>query len=280
MISISNSIYLSLTDSLGKRPIIGWHSVVTTTGLSASSEDTDYPILNAWNPDTASFWRSDAVPTSGIIYIYINNPDDIPIDYLGIARHNFGSTGCAYTLQDSLNSVDWTDVVSSKTPTTDRAIVEYFDASTEPFWRLKLEPNGATPPELAHIKLGTALILQRPIYVGHRPATLGLVSSRSTDLGDSGQYIGQVVTRRWHQTDCIQKNTYPDWVRNYLTPFIDHTQLNREDDDTAQGAFFFAWRPTDYPLEVIYGWTEDNIMPRNQLPNGRMEYEFRIQGVV
>lgn len=278
MINISNALYITAIPTLGNRPIIGWQSIITTSNFSVTSETDDRPALNLWNPDTTALWESDTPPTDGIINIDIANSAMDPIDYIGIARHNFGTAGIQYVLQNSTDDVTYTDVTTARTPTDDRAIVEYFDQSTAEFWRLQLDCP-STAPTIAHIKLGEALILQRPMYVGHKPETLAEYCQSITNVSDTGQYLGQVVTRRWQRGACKQQNTAPDWVRTYLVPFIQHTKLSRDDDGTPQGPFFYAWRPAAYPLEVIYGWVDGNIVPSNQRPNGMMEYEFAITGI-
>lgn len=279
MINISNSLYISQLDTLGDRPLIGWQSIVTTSNLSATSELTSRPLINMWNPDTNLYWESDTVPSSGLIYIYIENSLSKSIDYLGIARHNFGSAGIEYTLQESDDDITYTDVTTARTPSDDRAIVDYFDQSNSAYYRIELN-CGSTAPIIGHIKLGASLILQRPMYVGHKPETLGRFRKSITNVSDTGQYLGQVVVRRWQRGEVRQQHTDPTWVREVLQEFIKHVALDRDDDDTAQGPFFFAWRPADYPLEVIYGWTDDEIQPNNQMSyGGLMEYGFNVTGL-
>lgn len=278
MITISNALYLTAIPTLGNRPIIGWQSIITTSALSASEELAARPVVNLWNPDTTSLWEADVVPTDGLIYVNIGNPTFESVDYIGIARHNFGTGGIEYTLQESDDNVIFTDVTTSRTPSDDAAIVDYFDQRTSEYFRLKLN-CGATAPSIAHIKLGVALILQRPMFVGYEPLTLSRFSRSITNASDTGQYLGDVVVRRWQRGSVRQQHTSGSWIRQYLVPFIQHVKLDRADDGTPQGPFFFAWRQAEYPLETIYGWTNDDIVPRNQLPNGMMEYSFTITGI-
>lgn len=276
MIYISNALYLAAITTLGKRPILGWQSIVTLANLNATSEDAERPIENAWNPDTSQYWQAS---TDGTIHITIDNPNQDPVDYLGIARHNFGGAAVGFTLEESDNGIDWTDVFTEQFVDDNRAIVHYFDEISALHFRLKMVSDG-TNPRIAHIKLGQALILPRPIYVGHSPSTLSPRARRIVNGSETGQYLGQIVTRRWHESSCKQENLDPAWVRNNLFDFIQHTQNSLPDDGSAQGTFFWAWRPADYPREIIYAWTEDTIEPSNQRPNGFMEFSFKMQGVL
>jgi hypothetical protein len=275
MIYISNALYLSNLAEYGKRPALGWHSIITRSNITATSATADRPVENLWTPDTSLAWEASG---TGTIYINIDNTAAKSVDYLGIAKHNFGSGGIEYTLQSSLDNVAWSDVFAPKVVTTDRAIVHHFDSTDAPYLRLRMVAV-TDAPIIAHMKLGELLILEQPMYVGHAPATLSPRAKRITNGSESGQYLGQVITRRWYESECKQENADPAWVRSNLADFIDHVQIGRADDGTAQGTFFFAWRPADYPNELIYGWTDDDIKPTNQRPNGMMEYSFSIQGV-
>lgn len=279
MINISNALYITALPTLGNRPIVGWQSIITLSNLSASEELASRPAINLWNPDTYLVWEADVVPTDGLIYITIENTGSDAVDYIGIAKHNFGTAGIEYNLQESDNGADYTDVTDARTPTDDSAIVDYFDQSSANYFRLQLN-CGATAPVIGHMKLGAALILQHPMYVGHEPETLSRYCRDIANVSDTGQYLGTVIVRRWQEGMVKQQNTEASWVRTYLTQFIQHVAIDRPDDGTPQGPFFFAWRPAVYPLECIYGWAKPgSIKPQNQSPNGDMEYDFKITGI-
>lgn len=276
MIHISNALYLAEIQTLGKRPLIGYHSIVTLDGLSATSEAESRPIINAWNPDTSQFWQA---IEPGEVFVYIDNFDEVEVDYFGLARHNFAGAKVGYSFQYSDGEGGWIDIVSESYVDRSESIIHYFDPVTASQFRLRMVSTEVAPM-FSHIKVGKGLILPRPIYVGHAPGTLSPRARRLVSGSETGQYLGQVITRRWHESSCKQENVNPRWVRAYLLDFIEHTQSTRVEDDVAQGTFFFAWRPMDYPREVLYAWTEDNITPSNQRSNGMMSFEFSMQGVL
>jgi hypothetical protein len=256
-------------------PIIGWHSVLGFGDFSADSELPNRPALNLWNPDTSSVWESDSTDEQ---FVYMSNSGAVSCDYVGIAKHNFGTGRVTYQIQKSVDNSTWVDVTAIRLPANDAAIVHYFEPSTNAFWRLRLVPI-STPPVIAHIKLGIALVLQRKIYVGHKPATLTPYVKRITLNSQNGQYLGDVITQRFHKTTVSQENITPDFIREKIVPFINHITYARI-GESALGAFFFAWRPIDYPLEVVYGWTDDTIHPENQRSNGMMSFSFAMEAVV
>lgn len=270
-IFVSNANYQDYLN----HPIIGWHSVLGVGNFTADSELPTRPALNMWNPDTSSVWQSEIITEQ---FVLLTNTGNVACDYIGIAKHNFGTARISYQLQKSVDGTTWVDVTTLRLPANDAAILHYFDSSTVGFWRLRLVPL-ATAPVIAHIKLGIALVLQRRIYVGHKPATLTPYVKRVSLNSQSGQYLGDIITQRWHKTDVKQENNTADFIREKIVPFIDHITYARV-GASALGAFFFAWRPTDYPLEVVYGWTDDTIHPDNQRSNGMMGFEFSMQAVV
>lgn len=266
---ISNALYLNQKANC---PLIGYHSILRLEHISALNSTDSRPVRNLWSPDTATFWQG-----TGSTYLTLANPAGVSVDYVGMARHNLGSRHIAYSIQQSLDGLTFTDITVFKTVSNDNAIVDYFDATTAPFIRILFGPSipSGNPPIIAHVRMGQMLILPQRIYVGHVPPTRHV--ARITNGSENGQFLGQIITRAWHQTSCKQEHLAPDFVRQFIQPFIEH--CNGADNGTAQSTFFFAWRPLSYAQEVIYGWTEDNIKPENQLANGMMNFSFDIHGV-
>ena len=295
-IYISNSLYINgaiSPDMNDNNPIIGWHSVLQPENIIASEYVSGRPAVNMWNPDTYSFWEGDSVAgdpsVSTTQYVTLVNTNNAPVDYIGIAKHNLGSVGYTYTLQHSTNGGStWSNVTAPRVIATNNAIIDYFDQLTSDQFRIKLEktlsghPATIAGPIISHVKLGKALVLQRRIYVGHSPATIAKRVKKINNGSESGQYLGAIITRSYYMSECVQQNNTPAFVRTYIKPFIDHVNGHRSDDGTAPCTFFFAWRPGDYPDEIVYGWTDDNIAPKNQGSDsmgGRMEWSFNMECV-
>jgi len=212
------------------------------------------------------------------------------VNYLGIAKHNLGTVAYEYTLEYSTDGgTTWDTLAGPRIIGKNNAIIEYFDDVTYGNFRIKLYKSATgTPavidgPIIAHIKLGRALILQRRIYAGHKPATLCKKVKRITNGSENGQFLGQEIVRSSHSGSCSQQHNTPEFVRTYVKPFIDHVNGHVEVEDTAPSTFFFAWRPSSYPEEVIYAWTQDNIEPENQNGDGlggMMQWSFDMEAVV
>lgn len=292
MIYISNNLFLTgLAEGINaNNPLIGWHSILRPWDIVAD-EDPENPgrlAVNMWNPDTASVWSGESqasfpAPISVDYEILLNNPNNEVVDYLGIAKHNFGTQGYTYRFQESTDGGNtWGTITGPKIFGNDNAIIEYFEPRTSGLFRILLQKTGniVIGPIIAHIKLGEIMVLQRRIYVGHRPATLSRKVKRITNGSESGQYLGQEIVRSYYTASLEQRNNTPEYVRQEVKPFIDHVNGHNVVSDTAPSTFFFAWRPGDYPDEVIYAWTRDNIEPENEQSNGLMKWSFDMEGVV
>jgi hypothetical protein len=164
---------------------------------------------------------------------------------------------------------DWVDITQDAIPENDNAIIRYFDNTNYAQYRLKLIPD-ETAPQVAHIKLGAALVLPQSIYVGHSPVTLNRRTDIVTNTSENGQFLGRIEKRRYLQTSVSMTHIEPDFYRDSVDPFVEHAET---------GTFFFAWRPVGYPKEIGYGWTGGDVAPENQMPNGMMQFSFNMKAV-
>jgi len=85
-------------DSGLRMPIIGYDNVVTAETVSALTAEEDHPAANLGNPLTSLTWRGvfDDPPVDEYVTVAIDNT---PIDYLALARHNFGSASITASLE-------------------------------------------------------------------------------------------------------------------------------------------------------------------------------------
>ncbi len=96
MIVISSSLVMSESDLTPDHPIIGYRNIVTIDNIVADGEDPDYPVTNLANPATHLRWKSDA---ADLQYLTITTGSADPIDYVGIAKHNFGTAEIAVSIE-------------------------------------------------------------------------------------------------------------------------------------------------------------------------------------
>lgn len=275
-IFISNTAFMERISAMDGLPIIAWRSTLELGDITASGYQNSRPPSNLWGPDTASFWEGAEGEGAGI-FIDLANPLGRSVDYIAMARHNLGSDGISYSIYSSTDGSTYSLLTPVREPVDDSPIVEYFNATSASHFQIRF--TGSAAPILAHVRMGTALVLPRSIYVGHQPGTLSKVVEGSSQTSSMGQYLGRIVTRTGFKSAVKQENVDPQFVRDEIVPFIAHANGTRRDDGTVRGTFFFAWRPDYYEHEVLYAWTDDEIRPENQRSNGMMSFSFNMNGV-
>lgn len=276
MIVISSNVVLTEPYQFTlNHPVIGYQTAVTISNVTASSEDVDHPVVNLANPATHLKWRAEETTAPDIEYVDVLLDSVQYFDYVGIARHNFGSAQIPITVLGATELDTSDDPIFDIELTAEQLLADdgpaMFRFNRQNLIAVRIQLGiGNDFPEMAVLYVGELLTLQRKIYVGHTPVLYGrnrrVVSGRS----ESGQYLGRLIVSESRETTVEMKNLTPDWYRTYLDPFVEAC------DDQP---FFFAWRPQEYPQEVGYMWMTNEPQPTNQLANGMMSIDFQMSGI-
>lgn len=274
---------------------IGYQTFVPDSTITASTEAAGFPASAVALSMTYEKWKPTALPAT----IEFVLPADSDSDYVGIAAHTLGSAGCtvaveyAYSLTEgetaffqSHNELDGGPSLSMDfaaqeyelleesytaaetiAPSDDSAIMVLVKETMARYWRLTI--TGSTIPEIGVVYIGKVLAMQRMIYGGHSPGTL----SRQTDIrptrSEGGQFLGRSIIRQGLATSFQWENLKAQWYRDNFDPFVEAART---------APFFIAWRPEDFPREVIYCWTSSDISPSNQGVKDFMSVGFSAQG--
>lgn len=281
---IASSVVLTSGDDINSNnPIIGYQNLVTSGNLSATSEQTNYPVVNLVNPSTASIWKPiDADPIIADQYLRVNVDTSDDVDYIAIARHNLSTAQCRVSVEvlytdPSPSPEVWTEVISETLLPSDGPALFRFDPSGLFSVRLRIQPSdtalgsGEVVPFVGALYVGKLLVLQRRVYVGHTPITLGRRSNIINGRSESGHFLGRIQTGGHRQTTVSLDNLTASWYRQYFDPFVEAVQ---------NIPFFFAWRPGSYPNEVGYAWTTNDIVPENSRSNGMMKVSMDLRGII
>ena len=282
MLYISNALYLASVTSAAtqNRPLIGWQSVARLSDFSSPDG------LNAgvvWSPDTYTYWRSENKSGAGELTfsLRINNPGLKTVDYIGVAGHNFykNSTDLPFTFQlfYSFDGSTWLEAFTEISPANNNAIMIHFDAVTAPYFDMVITSQPATDAYviISHIKLGEILRLYRKVYVGMSPFTLNKKVDKTVTISESGKYLGAHVKAVVNLYSLAQVDNPPDFVRAKINDFLDHVDLLTPDfNNGPAGTFFAAWRPDEYPDEILYCHPGSIQRPVNQRPNGVMQWQI------
>jgi hypothetical protein len=255
-------------------PVIGWKNLARVDNIFADSEQSSFPAINLANPQTHSLWKSNSIGLQSLRIIH-NSSD--PIDYVAVAGHNFRTANIAvslegYTALTGGGDPDWFELSPSVIPDSSSAVLFRFNPRTLIGVRVVMQA-GVAAPAAAVVYVGRLLVLQRRIYVGHKPMIFAGRVDNAIGRSDRGQFLGSVVLSAWNEGTLQQNNVEPDFYRAEVEPF-------RRDHVMARRSFFFAWRPGDYPQEVAYCWPNGDLDASNQLPNGMMQFSLAMQGIV
>jgi hypothetical protein len=246
-----------------KNSRIGHQTYTRTGSVVASSSQTGFPAAAAKNPLTYEFWRPVSLPATW--RLDIGSAQEV--DYVGIAAHSLGSTGCTVHVEYSTNDSTWT-TVSSLLAGQDGPIMFLFMPITARYWRIRI--TGSTIPSVGVVYIGKALAMQRPIYSGHTPITLSRVTEMRPNKSEGGQWLGRSIIRRGSQTQAEYRHLEASWVRTHFDKFI---------KDATRYPYFFAWRPSTYPEDVGYVWTSDDITPSNMGVRDYMSVSWAMEGI-
>jgi len=255
---------LNSDDFNANNPVIGYKNNVVASGITADSEDTDFPGTNTANTSTAEYWES-LIDT--VQYLEFNFTSTA-IDYVGIGAHNLA--GMTYEIEYKVTAGGtWTAVDSPLVPQDNSAIMWYFEAITADYWRIKITPLSGTYPKIGVVYIGVATRLQRRIYVGHTPVNYGRKTITAQGMSENGDYLGRIVKRRSLSTTVNQENVTASYYRSTIEPFVKHADVDSK-------PYFFAWRPSSYPVEIGFCWNTSNVVPDNQRNNGMMQFSISM----
>jgi hypothetical protein len=266
MLVISTNLALSPEGLDPECPLIGWKNIVTLGNIISSTSAASFPVSNLANPATHLEWRGTATHTDELITIPLTDVE--PVDYVGIARHNFGSAGIGVSI-DGDEGFGFVELVAVM-PQNDSPLLLRFLPQSYRQIRIHLHVS-SIPPRAAVVYAGKLLVVERRIYVGHTPLPHGRRSNVISGMSETGNFLGRIVTGEWRETSIPLQLITPSWLRSQMLAF-----LAAAGRDTP---FFFAWRPASYPLEVGYCWLTGNPMPVPVAPSNRIAFQVDVAGI-
>lgn len=254
-------------------PLIGYQNIVTTATITSTTAAEGFPATNLANPSTNLRWVGTLSSPEADEYLAVSNGSVLPLDYIAVARHNWFTAQIAVSVEvlDVDASPDtWVEVVAPVILPNDGPVLFRFAQFAYAAVRLRLQPGNAAP-SAAVVYAGALLVLQRRLYVGHTPIPMGRQTKVINGRSESGNFLGRIITNQKTATSITLQNLTAAWYRANMEPFLLEAQ---------EIPFFFAWRPSTYPLEVGYCWLTNDPKPVNQRSNGMMNVELELGGVV
>jgi hypothetical protein len=246
----SDSYVLSAQPDFNRtNPVLGWDNQITAAGTVADFEELNFPATEMANPSTNLFWRSTSLDEQ---YITFDLDDERTNNYIGIARHNFGSGGVVVSVEVQLfDESDWTQLIDGFVVADDNPIfIRFLDVAALRM-RIKLTPL-ATIPEVAVVFIGTLLVIPMEIPAGHTPLIDGIVTNTTDGLSESGDYLGSIVLGQKLASTVSFQYLNSAWYRASMRPFIKNGRGT---------PFFFSGFPDSFPREAGYAWLTNDPRP-------------------
>lgn len=248
------------------RPVIGWHNLVTFTSVSADSEDTSHPVTNLGNSSTNLYWLS---ASTAVQYLTVELGAVDSIDYVALARHNFGSAGIIVSVEgrSAEPGADWVELFPEFLPADDAPMLLRFAAANLLDVRVKLQPDGVEP-RAAIFYAGKLLVMQKGVAVGHVPLPYGRQRSIIAGRSEGGEYLGRIETGGVKRSSVMFSVLTPDFYRDEIDAFVE-----------AAPPFFFAWAPQTYPDEVGFAWVTSDVVPTPTHAAGFISLTLEMEGL-
>lgn len=245
-----------------------WTRDLAVTSVTVSSETADGPGDAPLRPDTYEYWEASSLPATWTVDLGAARD----VDYVGIAGHTIGTQGASVLVEYSTDNATWLPFSAETAPGTDAPILFLDDTTFARYWRVTIDGQNSPgdPPRVGVIYIGEVLAMQRMIYGGHTPITLGRDTVLKNAMSRGGQFLGQNIRRMGVATDVAFRHLEAAWYRANFDPFVKAAR---------QYPYFFAWRPATYPQEVGYVWTPQNIEPSNMGVRGFMEVRWSMRGI-
>lgn len=224
------------------RAMIGYESHargLTAASVTVSSEAADFPRDAPLRPETWEAWKPTAVGATW--QVDLGSAQEF--NYVGI----LGSDSNVQ-VEISTDASVWRWVVGNVDldlyPSAATFIV--FPLASARFLRLTLDAIGL----VNSVYVGNVLVMEKHVTPGHMPLNLARETELTTTMSRSGQMLGQTIRRMGFRAPIAFSKLTPSWIRTNFQPFVLAAR---------QYPYFTAWNPSEFPEDVAYGWTEEDI---------------------
>jgi hypothetical protein len=240
---------------------LNWRSGGTAV---ASTTATGYFANAPLNTLTYEKWK----PTGATGTWEYNHGSSVSCNYCCIGGHTLGTSGSTIQIE-YWNGSAWVAVSPSTAVTDNSAIMAIFIAVSAQRWRVNITA-GTSAPEIAVIKFGTALQLERPIFGGHAPILFARQTVMKMNESETGEYLGRSKWRTYLETTYSWQNLTASWVGT------NWPSLQRAVETEP---FFIAWRPSGYPDQVAFGRAMGVPIPSNSGTRDLMAVELQMRAL-
>lgn len=260
MIVISSA--LQAASSTLRYPRIGYDNRcfdLSASDVTASTESTNAPKDAPLRDDTSEYWEPTATPATWELDLRAA----FNVDYVGIGAHTIGSSSCSVlvevsdgTLGSPASDKVWATLGALTSPSDDSPLL-FLDVTHSSIRYVRLTLTDSSPtetPRIGPVYVGQITEFESQIGIagGFSPPNLSRDTTLHASLSRGGQFLGQGFKRKGLVATVTVAGMTPAWYRSTFDPFVKQAR-NRP--------YFFAWNPSDFPDDVVFGWTDKDIKP-------------------
>jgi len=269
------SIY-TIADNPFGIPIIGYNNIVTADNLTSFTEDADHPLTNLITLDTFTYWKGGfSLSTGGVEYIDIV-PGGATVDYIALAGHNLASINSAGILISDISvspRLDLTSDIGYMSVSDNSPLICRFKPGVYGQLRFYIDMNATTAaPQAAVIYCGQLLTMERGVRVdkGHVPLLFGPKTTMVGGMSERANFMGRIVLRTERQSVAEFFGMTPTFYRSSFDTFLNSAR---------EVPFFWAWAPSDYPLETGFVWLTKDAVPEVSPDHRRIALSLELAGI-
>lgn len=171
-------------------------------------------------------------------------------DCFCIAAHNIGTNGGRLRFYHDSNDDSTYTEIGELSPSDNSPIMFIFAPITSKDWRLIVDR--CVDPQIAVIRIGKALQMERPFYGGFQPSLHRRKTGVRGNKSQGSQWLGRSIILKESDVDYKWDNLTFAWVRANL---IGDDKLIKA---VEREPFFLAWR-SSVLNDVDYAWTAGPI---------------------
>jgi len=141
--------------------------------------------------------------------------------------------------------------ITSQVIESDGTLMIYFDEPvTSNYFRIDFIKLAEGTTRIINMMLGRYTEFERCIMKSHAPAPYQRNSQFFNPVSGEGQFLSRSQVAEGVSTSVSMDMITAPWARTDFQAIVENALSN---------AYYFAWNPLEYPDEVIFGWTDDDV---------------------
>lgn len=233
--------------------------------VTADGTNGDY----ATNDYTTQRWEVSAFPANWKVV----TAAAADVDMVFIAGHNLGTRGATVAIQTAASVGGAFTTRATVVPTDNTPIAALFNTGAGAAYSVRdvrIVISGATGAvQIAIIRAGKALQMQRPMYGGLVPMGWADKVTTQQELSESGQWLGAIVQVERQQAQLSWQHLEKQWVADNARPWL---------VTLPQKPFAIVQNPLRMPESVNWCWTTQRPAPETMGIRDLMSLSFDVTG--